>query len=97
MNDLPNLQIAPSPLSNRIYAGYSRAVKGRPDLKSWTRKQDVTDAAVQAVLLHLLNDTDGMEWTFKSVDGSHKIVVAIKRMKVRNRKSAALQRAKEGA
>lgn len=77
MDDLPNLRVAISPLSNRIFAGYSRPVKGRPDLMNWTRKQDVTKEAIDAVIHHLLDDKDGMEWEF--VNDEDKIVVTLER------------------
>ena len=77
-NDLPNLQVAISPLSNRIFAGYARAVKGKPGLMNWSRKQDVTKQAIDAVIRHLLDDQDGMEWDF--VNDDSKVVVTIKRV-----------------
>jgi hypothetical protein len=79
-NDLPNLQVSVSPLSNRIFAGYSRAVKGKPGLMNWTRKQDITKQAIDAVIRHLLDDTDGMEWEF--VNDDSKVVVRLERMRV---------------
>jgi hypothetical protein len=77
-NDLPNLQVSVSPLSNRIFAGYSRPVKGKPGLMNWTRKQDVTKQAIDAVIRHLLDDKDGMEWEF--VNDDSKVVVRLERM-----------------
>jgi hypothetical protein len=77
MDDLPNLRVAISPLSNRIFAGYSRAVKGKPGLMNWTRKQDVTKEAIDAVIRHLIDDKDGMEWEF--VNDEDKIVVTLER------------------
>lgn len=77
-NDLPNLQVAISPLSNRIFAGYSRPVKGKPGLMNWSRKQDVTKQAIDAVIRHLLDGQDGMEWDF--VNDVSKVVVTIKRV-----------------
>lgn len=77
MNDLPNLQVAMSPLSNRIFAGYSRAVKNKPGLLNWTRKQDVTKQAIDAVIRHLLDGKDSMEWEF--VNDTDKVVVTITR------------------
>lgn len=79
-NDLPNLQVSVSPLSNRIFAGYSRPVKGKPGLMNWTRKQDVTKQAIDAVIRHLLDDKDGMEWEF--VNDDSKVVVRLERMRV---------------
>lgn len=79
-NDLPNLQVSVSPLSNRIFAGYSRPVKGKPGLMNWTRKQDVTKQAIDAVIRHLLDDTDSMEWEF--VNDDSKVVVRLERMRV---------------
>lgn len=77
MNDLPNLQVAVSPLSNTIFAGYSRAVKGKPGLMNWTRKQDVTKQAIDAVIRHLLDDQDAMEWSF--ANDTHQIKLIIER------------------
>lgn len=77
MNDLPNLQVAISPLSNRIFAGYAREVKGKPGLMNWMRKQDVTKQAIDAVIRHLLDDKDGMEWEF--INDDNKVVVKISR------------------
>ena len=79
-NDLPNLQVSVSPLSNRIFAGYSRPVKGKPGLMNWTRKQDVTKQAIDAVIRHLLDDKDGMEWEFMNDDS--KVVVRLERMRL---------------
>ena len=76
-NDLPNLQVSVSPLSNRIFAGYSRAVKGKPGLMNWTRKQDVTQQAVDAVLRHLLDGKKRARWEFLNDEDT--LVVTIKR------------------
>lgn len=77
MNDLPNLRVAISPLSHSIFAGYAREVKGKPGVMSWTRKQDVTKQAIDAVIQHLLNGEEGMDWEF--VNDTHKVTLTIER------------------
>lgn len=78
MDDLPNLRVGVSPLSNRIFAGYSKPVKGTPGVDRWTRKQDVTAEAVTAVIEHLLDGQDGMEWSFSNADSTVTIVITRK-------------------
>ena len=76
-NDFPNLQVNVSPLSNRIFAGYSRPVKGKPGVVEWKKKQDITKQAIDAVIRHLMDNKDDIRWEF--VNDEDVVFMTIKR------------------
>jgi hypothetical protein len=62
------LKIGTSQITNKIYAGNTR--KDKSGLELWTKKEDITEQAIDAVFEHmyqLSKETGGFEFSIKGL------------------------------